>query len=228
MIVNDTLEGLARRLGTMPALKSAQVWQGPWDATQSPTRASLSTPAALVSLGGLQLVSLGHTIAGRRDLVTSGQRRQPPTAFQPAPAVRPLANVEIAVTLVSAAPGAGRSGARGAGAGRRRRRRRARARLSGAGVMTTVSVALTAQPVDVVTVLGLMRGATYTLQHTGSRGGLARIAEAAAAPSGAGLRSAMVLEPHQLLLLTVDPRLTLYAWSDGADVRLTVTPAAGA
>ena len=127
MIVNDTLEGLARQLDTLAALKSATVWQGPWDATKSPTRASLATPAALVSLGGLQLVSLGHTIAGRRDLVTPGQGRQPPTAFQPAPAVRPLAAIEIAVTLVSAAP------------------------------------------------------------------------------SGAGLRSALVLEPHQLLLVTVDP-----------------------
>lgn len=110
MTVQALLDALVRRPADAPAtqppglldhvaaLKDARVWEGEWDTLKGPTRVSLPTPAALVSLVELEVVHLGHTLATSPGLAPAAR------AAEDLP--RPQVAAEIGVTFVDAGGGA--------------------------------------------------------------------------------------------------------------------------
>ena len=100
-LVEGAADGAAAGLrSAVPGLKSVDVWEGPWDALASPQRASIQTPAALVSLIDLVVVDIGRTAVGLRSLTPAGGATVPPVRRTAAP--RPTCRVEVAVTLLAA------------------------------------------------------------------------------------------------------------------------------
>ena len=113
--VQAVLDALARDLGELDGVKQARVWEGAWDALESPGQLSLPSPAVLVSLVDFEIVHVGQTIDGRGGLPAS-PARIPPSAggalsFRPDGVVRATADVEIAATCIAADPGAGKRAA---------------------------------------------------------------------------------------------------------------------
>lgn len=109
MTIRGVLDGLVERAGAtgppglkdaVSGLRSARVWEGPWDAVRSPGRASLATPAALVSLIDLEVTAVGRTLADRRSLAPAGGG-----ARRSVGAARPVCRLEIAVTLLGGGSG---------------------------------------------------------------------------------------------------------------------------
>ena len=97
MTLQAVLEDLVARLAAaLPEVKTVDVWDGAWDVLKSPTRATLRPSAALVSLIHVEIASQNLALAPGQ--LTAGL----PSA--PAPTVR----ADIAVTLVTAQPGAAR------------------------------------------------------------------------------------------------------------------------
>ena len=114
MTAQEVLEGLRDMLRMkLPGLKSAEVWDGAWDAEKGPRRASLQCPAALVSLTSLAVTHKGQQadhpkqLAAARTLrrvrLAHGGGHQPLPAETP-PLPTPQARLDVAVTFVSSAP----------------------------------------------------------------------------------------------------------------------------
>ena len=109
--VQAVLDALARDLGELDGVKQARVWEGAWDALESPGQVSLPSPAVLVSLVDFEIVHVGQTIDGRGGLPASPARIPPSggvVSFRPDGVVRATADVEIAATCIAADPGAGK------------------------------------------------------------------------------------------------------------------------
>lgn len=115
------LEELARRLKLELTLKTAELWDGAWHALKDPARVSLATPAALVSVTAFDVAQrpMSRWLPGQlrgsasgdppnrfpRPGQSEGETRGDATRF---PAVVPHVRPDVAVTFVSAAPGATR------------------------------------------------------------------------------------------------------------------------
>ena len=119
--IRAALEDLARRLELELPLRTAELWDGAWHALKDPGRVSLATPAALVSVTsfGIAQQAMSRWRPGQLRGVAAGD---PPHHFpRPGqsdgdtrgdaarfPALVPHVRAEIAVTFLSAAPGASR------------------------------------------------------------------------------------------------------------------------
>ena len=110
--IATALAELARRLGVELALKTAEVWDGPWRALADTGRLSVAMPAALVSLNALNVSLLARRrfYPGQLRAVTGGDpANEFPAAGQgaAAPASTALnahARIELGVTLLASDP----------------------------------------------------------------------------------------------------------------------------
>ena len=93
----------------VPALATVRAWEGEWDTLDSQARLSFASPAALVSLLDLEVMHLGRTPTPLALSPHGVTRSIPPvTLTADQAAARPICSVQIAVTLITAAPGAGK------------------------------------------------------------------------------------------------------------------------
>lgn len=107
------LDALRDSLSGLEGLREAQVWDGDWDPLESPRQMSFQAPAAVVSLIEFGVVRLGQTVAGLGAAAADPSPRlavaAPAGGSVPLAAdgvVRATVDVEVAVAVIAARPGA--------------------------------------------------------------------------------------------------------------------------